>query len=133
MGTLRDIETVRAARLSGRNVGLVMVKNVGPEIGYVYYIAVAKENRRSGMAMFLLDDAITRFQKAGVKEVFASAETDNTPSEKLFESAGFTRTNFGEVSKRHGTLHTLELYRKMLVVPGEALFRKELTSGSTSQ
>jgi len=110
-----------------------MVKNVGPEVGYVYYIAVAREIRRSGVGRFLLDDAVTRFQNAGAKEVFASTEADNTPSGRLFESAGFTRTSFGEVSKRYGTLHSLDLYRKMLVVPGEVLFHRELAPVSPSR
>ena len=126
LGKLKDIETVRAAQLSGRRVGLVMVRNVEPEVGYVYYIAVARENRRRGVARLLLEDAVDRFQKAGVKEVFASAETDNIPSEKLFESEGFTRTNFGEVSKKYGRLHSMDMYMKMLVVPGEVLLHKEI-------
>ena len=125
LGKLKDIEIVRVAQLSGKSVGLVMVKNVEPEVGYVYYIAVARENRRRGVARFLLEDAIDRFQKAGVKEVFASAETDNIPSETLFESEGFTRTNFGEVSKKYGRLRSLDMYMKMLVVPGEVLLHKE--------
>lgn len=125
LGKLKDIEIVRVAQLSGKGVGLVMVKNVEPEVGYVYYIAVARENRRRGVARFLLEDAIDRFQKAGVKEVFASAETDNIPSETLFESEGFTRTNFGEVSKKYGRLRSLDMYMKMLVVPGEVLLHKE--------
>ena len=126
MGKLKDIETVRAAQLSGIRVGLVMVRNVEPGVGYVYYIAVARESRRRGVARLLLEDAIDRFQKAGVKEVFASAETENIPSEKLFESEGFTRTNFGEVSKKYGRLHSMDMYMKMLVVPGEVLLHKEI-------
>src|SRR6266581_4935687 len=50
-----------------------------------------------------------------------------TPSEALFASEGFTPTSFSEVSKRHGNLHTLNLYREMLVVPGEVLLRKAMT------
>ena len=103
-----------------------MVRNVEPRVGYVYYIAVARESRRRGVARLLLEDAIDRFQKPGLKEVFASAETENIPSEKLFESEGFTRTNFGEVSKKYGRLHSMDMYMKMLVVPGEVLLHKEI-------
>jgi ribosomal protein S18 acetylase RimI-like enzyme len=126
LGKLRDVEVVRAAQLSGKNVGLVMLKNIGKEVGYVYYLAVAREHRRTGVARMLLEDSLDRFRAAGMKDVFASAETDNLPSERLFASEGFTRTNFGEVSKRFGGLHAVDMYRRMLVVPGEVLLHKEL-------
>ena len=121
------MEVVRAAELSGERVGLVMLKTLEEHVGYVYYIAVARAHRRKGVARFLLDDSLERFRSAGVREVFAGVETDNLPSEKLFESAGFSRTGFGEVSRRYGRLHTVDMYRKMLVVPGEVLLHKELT------
>jgi ribosomal protein S18 acetylase RimI-like enzyme len=120
------VETVRAAVLTGEYVGLVMVKTLEAGIGYVYYIAVARARRRNGVARLLLEDSLNRFRAAGVNEVFAGVETDNLPSEKLFASEGFTRTNFGEVSKKYGRFHALDMYRKMLVVPGEVLLHKEL-------
>lgn len=126
LGTLMDVETVRAAVLSGEPVGLIMLKNLEDGVGYVYYIAVTRAHRRTGVARLLLADSLNRFRTAGVKEVFASAETDNLPSEKLFESEGFSRTSYGEVSRRYGMLHTLDMYRKMLVVPGEVLLHREL-------
>ena len=125
-GTLQDVEVVRAARLSGESVGLVMLKSLEREVGYVYYIAVARAQRRTGVARLLLQDSLGRFRDVGVKEVFAGVETDNVPSEKLFESEGFARTNFGEVAKRYGRFHALDMYMKMLVVPGEILLHKEL-------
>ncbi len=126
LGILQGIEVVRAARLSRQNVGLVMLKTLEKGVGYVYYIAVVKAHRRRGLARLLLKDSLTRFQAAGVKEVFAGVEADNLPSERLFESEGFERTNFGNVSGRYGRLHALDMYRKMLVVPGEVLMCKEL-------
>jgi len=48
------------------------------------------------------------------------------PSEALFASEGFTKTSFGEVSKKHGKLHTLNMYNAMRVVPGEILLRKTI-------
>ncbi len=126
MGTLREVDVVRAASLAGQRVGLVMLKALEPEVGYVYYIAVAKSHRREGVARLLLRDSLNRFQDARVKEVFAGVETDNLPSVRLFESEGFTGTSFGEVSRKYGRLRTLNLYRKMLVVPGEVLMRREL-------
>jgi ribosomal protein S18 acetylase RimI-like enzyme len=126
MGMLRKIELVRAAMSAGKPVGLVMLKTLEGRAGYVYYIAVAKDQRRKGIAKLLLEDALRSFKVKGVEEVFASVEEDNEPSEALFASKGFTRTSFGEVSKKHGRLHTVNMYREMLVVPGEVLLRKEI-------
>jgi ribosomal protein S18 acetylase RimI-like enzyme len=126
MGTLRKIEVVRAAMSADTPAGLVMLKTLEGGTGYVYYIAVAKDHRRKGIAKLLLDDALQRFKSSGLKEVFASVEKDNEPSEALFASEGFTQTSFSEVSKKHGHIHTLNMYREMLVVPGEVLLRKSL-------
>src|SRR5216110_3479286 len=125
--TLRDIEVVRAAVSLGKPVGLVMLKTLEGSVGYVYYIAVAKAHRKKGIAKLLLEDALRIFTASSVEEVFASVEEDNAPSEGLFASEGFTRTSFGEVSKKHGKLHTLNMYNAMRVVPGEVLLRKEIT------
>jgi ribosomal protein S18 acetylase RimI-like enzyme len=125
--TLRDIELVRAVMSSDKPVGLVMLKTLGEGAGYVYYIAVAKANRKRGIGKLLLEDALRHFKDSKVAEVFASVEEDNQPSEALFASEGFTRTSFGEVSKKYGSLHTVNMYREMLVVPGEVLLRKEIT------
>ena len=122
--TLRDVELVRAAMSSGKPVGLVMLKTLEGSVGYVYYIAVAMANRNKGIGKLLLEDALRLFKSSGVKEVFASVEKDNEPSEALFAAEGFTKTSFGEVSKRHGSLHTVNMYRAMTVVPGEVLLRK---------
>src|SRR5881397_1961546 len=126
--TLRDIELVRAAMESGKPVGLVMTKTLeNGSVGYVYYIAVATANRKKGIGKLLLEDALRIFKASNVKEVFASVEKDNVPSETLFASEGFTKTSFSEVSKRHGSLHTVNMYRAMTVVPGEVLLRKAIS------
>ena len=127
MGMLRKIELVRAAMSAGKPVGLIMLKTLEGGAGYVYYIAVAKDQRRKGIAKLLLEDALRSFKLKGVEEVFASVEEDNEPSEVLFAAEGFTRTNFADVSKKHGRLHTINIYREMLVVPGEILLRKEIS------
>ena len=124
--TLRSVEVVRAALASGKPVGLVMLKTLELGIGYVYYIAVAKAHRKKGIAKLLLDDALRSFKAAGMREAFASVEEDNEPSEALFAAEGFTRTSFSEVSKKHGNLHTLNMYRTMTVVPGEVLLHKTI-------
>ena len=124
--TLRDIELVRAAVSSGKSAGLVMLKTLEGTVGYVYYIAVARASRNKGIGKLLLDDALRLFKASNLKEVFASVEKENEPSEALFASEGFTKTSFGEVSKRHGSLHAANMYRAMTVVPGEILLRKAI-------
>ena len=87
---------------------------------------MAEAQRKKGIAKLLLEDALQLFKASKVEEVFASVEEDNTPSEALFGSEGFTRTSFGEVSKKHGKLHALNMYNAMRVVPGEVLLRKAI-------
>ncbi len=58
--TLRDIEVVRVAMSSSKPVGLVMLKTLEGNIGYVYYIAVAKAHRKRGIAKLLLSLAWKR-------------------------------------------------------------------------
>lgn len=124
--TLRDVELVRAAMSAGKPAGLVMLKTLEGTVGYVYYIAVARARRKEGIGKLLLENALQLFKASNLKEVFASVEKENEPSEALFASEGFTKTSFGEVSKRHGSLHTVNMYRAMTVVPGEVLLRKTI-------
>ena len=124
--TLRDVELVRAAMLSGKPLGLVMLKTLEGTVGYVYYIAVARARRKEGIGKLLVEDALRLFKESNLKEVFASVEKNNEPSEALFASEGFTKTSFSEVSKKHGSLHTVNMYRAMTVVPGEILLRKPI-------
>ena len=126
--TLHHIEVVRTALSEGKPVGLVMLKTIQGDVGYVYYIAVARTERKKGIGKLLLKDSLQRFRASGMKEVFASVESDNEPSEALFASEGFKQTSFSEVSRRHGKLRTANMYREMLVVPGEILLRKPLAS-----
>lgn len=125
--TLRDVELVRAAMSSGRPAGLIMLKTLEGTVGYVYYIAVARASRNKGIGKLLLESALQLFRASELKEVFASVERDNEPSEALFASEGFTKTSFSEVSKRHGSFHTVNMYRAMTVVPGEILLRKPIS------
>ncbi len=129
--TLMDAELVRAAVSSGTPVGLVMLKALDADVGYVYYIATAEAYRRKGVGRMLLEDALRYFASAGMKDVFASVEADNAPSEGLFRSEGFVKTSFGEVSRKHGGLHALDMYRRMVVVPGEVLLFKDLGRDNT--
>jgi ribosomal protein S18 acetylase RimI-like enzyme len=125
-GILRDVERVRAAAFQGAPVGLIMLKTLEAGVGYVYYVAVAKAHRRTGVAGLLLRDALRLFKDAGAVEVFASVEKENAPSERLFAAQGFARTSFAEVSRRHGPIRALNMYRMMVVVPGEILLHRLL-------
>ena len=124
--TLLEAEVVRAALSADMPVGMVMLNMLDTHVGYVFYIAVAAAYRRTGVAGMLLDDALQYLKDAGVKEVYAGVEEENVPSERLFASRGFIRTSFGDVSKKYGSLRTLNMYRKMLIVPGEILLRKDV-------
>jgi len=123
---LREVETVRAALYSGEPIGLAMLKTLEEGVGYVYYVAVAKAHRAKGVASLLLKDALRLFKAGGAVEAFASVEKDNLPSERLFAAEGFVRTNLVEVSRRHGTLRALNMYRLMVVVPGEVLLHRAI-------
>ena len=123
---LHDVETVRVATYSAAPVGLIMLKTLEEGVGYIFYVAVAVAHRKAGVAGQLVRDALSIFKEAGAVEVFASVEGDNLPSEALFASEGFTRTKLTEVSGRHGLLNALNMYRMMVVVPGEILLRRAL-------
>ncbi len=123
---LREVDTVRAGIASGAPAGLIMLKTLEPGVGYVFYVAVARSHRGTGVAGLLLRDALTRFKSAGIGEAFASVEENNLRSEKLFAAEGFTRTSFVDVSRRHGPLRAVNMYRMMVVVPGEILLHRSL-------
>jgi ribosomal protein S18 acetylase RimI-like enzyme len=124
--TLREVERVRVAKIGDEAVGLAMLRNIGAEAGYVYYIAVSPRHRGRGVGGRLLRDALEHFEGNGSEEVYASIEDGNEESRALFRSAGFRETGLGELSRKYGTVRALDMYRKMLVVPGEKLFCREL-------
>ncbi len=126
--TLREVEKVRVLRSEGTVVGLAMLKNLDDGVGYVYYLAVARAHRKKGFGGKLLDDALAFFASTGVTAVYASVE--NEEAMRLFESKGFRRTDFGEVSTRYGVFRAVSMYRSMLAVPGEVLLRVDLGLGS---
>lgn len=123
--TLRSIETVRAAVLDGRRVGLIMLNWVNEEAGYVYYIAVLPEFRGQGVAGSLLDNSLDSFFQQHARMVYASVTSEHAEPVALFKSRGFRETNFNEMSRKYGLFGATNLYRKMLVVPGERLLVRE--------
>lgn len=124
--TLMKIEVVREAIVEEHPVGLVMLKILYDSIGYIYYVAVARDYRRRKIATRLLEHSLEYFSGRGAREAYASIEEENAESEGLFRSRGFVRTSYREVSGKYGYLRALNLYRKMLVVPGETLLCRPL-------
>ncbi len=121
---LREIELVRAAKVGGEFVGLVMLKKLNDEVGYLYYLAVAANHRRRGVGGVLLRNALDYFVSIGSREAYASIEEENDESAALFVSMGFRRTSYDELSRKYGKIRALDMYRRMLVVPGEILYCK---------
>jgi ribosomal protein S18 acetylase RimI-like enzyme len=125
---LGEVERVRGAEMNGEKVGLTMLKTLDGGAGYLYYLAVSPAHRMKGIGGMLIDDAVECFRKQWIHEVYASLE--NEEAARLFSSRGFVRTVFSEVSKRYGLLRAVSMYRSMLSVPGEVLFRLDLDRGS---
>jgi ribosomal protein S18 acetylase RimI-like enzyme len=125
--SLRRARWVRTAtRGAGPPLGVSMLTLPRPRIGYVYYVAVARAARSSGVGGRLLDDAVARLRRAGALEVLAAARRDNAPSLGLLRSRGFAPTSFAEVARSAGLAAAALLWWRMVVAPGEAVFRAPL-------
>jgi ribosomal protein S18 acetylase RimI-like enzyme len=123
--TLVEVDTVMVAQQGETAAGLVMLKMLGKQTGYVYYIAVLPAFRGRGTGARLLLASLDHFQRLGATEVYATVGEDNVESNALFSGRGFRRTSLGEVSRKYGTLNALSMYRGMLVVPGEVVLVKD--------
>lgn len=117
---------VKAATLGGATAGLIMLKELGEGVGYVYYVAVLPEFRRREVGGRLLDDALGHFASREVGSVYATVEEDNAASLSLLHSRGFLETGFGEMSKLHGGLRSAYMMLEMQAVAGEIVLRKDL-------
>ncbi len=124
--TLQDVHRVRAASRDGADVGLTMFTMLGPALGYLYYVAVAPSLRGAGIGGLLLDDALSALGAEGAREVLACIRSDNAASIRLFASRGFARETFGEAARSRGLAGALKLWRRMVVAPGERVFRKQM-------
>ena len=130
--TLRRIQRVRGAMDGDRLVGVAMLEDLAPGIGYVYYIAVSRGARRHKVGSFLLDDALDWFRSQRCEIVYAAAEEDNEPSKALFRSRGFRAVDKHETGYREGGLGAWGLRSKMMVVSGEVLMGLRLNPPGTS-
>ncbi len=132
LGKLKECETVLVVLERKQPIGLVLLETLHEGTGYVFYIAVVPSSRKKGIGGLLLDHALEHFVSSGFKRVYAATESENESALRLFYSKGFVRTNFVQVSKLYGFAHALELYRRMVVVPGEVLLVRELPATHAS-
>ena len=128
-----EVETVRAAMLGEEAAGLAMLKQLGAEAGYVYYIAVLPNFRGRRIGARLVIDSLAFFARAGAKEVYASVGENNVESNALFAGQAFARTDFGTVSKKYGAFKALSMYRSMWVVPGEVILVRGTVDAPVSE
>ena len=124
--TLRDVQVVRGAEVGGELVGVAMLERLVPEVGYVYYIAVASAHRRAGIGGVLLDDAIERFRREGAQILYAAVQSDNAPSLALFTSRGLREVARKERNYQEGGLGAWGLRSRMRLVYGELLLGRRL-------
>ena len=124
--TLRSISLVKAASIGKAAAGLIMLKELGEKVGYIYYVAVRPEFRRKEVAGRLVDDALGYFASRGDSMVYATVEEDNLASFSLFNSRGFAATSFGDISRAHGRLKARYMMFEMRVVAGEVMLLKTL-------
>ncbi len=119
--TLREIPRVRAVRGGSGILGVSMLERLVPEVGYVYYVAVAAARRGTGIGGLLLDDALRIFREARLEVAYAAAEEDNLPSLRLFTSRGFRPVERKELGWQEGGLGAWGLRSRMRLVYGEVL------------
>ncbi|MCI4340010.1 MAG: GNAT family N-acetyltransferase [Thermoplasmata archaeon] len=129
--TLREVTSVRGAEIEGELVAVAMLERLVPEVGYVYYLAVASAHRRTGLGGLLLDDALDRFRRDGATIVYAAVPSDNTASLRLFQSRGLRVIERKELGYREGGLGAWGLRSRMRLVYGEVLLGRRLAGEDT--
>lgn len=128
--TLREISRVRAHEEAGVVLALSMLERLVPEVGYVFYLAVAPDRRGRGLGGALLDDALELFRRDGAEVVYGAVEEDNEASLRLFRSRGFRPVARKELGFREGGLGAWGLRSRMRLVPGELLLGLRLKPAS---
>jgi ribosomal protein S18 acetylase RimI-like enzyme len=119
--TLREVPTVRGLEIGSELVGASLLDRLAPDVGYVYYVVVLSAHRGRGFGRILLDDALGRFDEAGVAVVYAAVRADNDPSRGLFARRGFRTVERQEKGWKDGGLGAWGLRSRMRLVPGELL------------
>ncbi|MCI4325910.1 MAG: GNAT family N-acetyltransferase [Thermoplasmata archaeon] len=116
----------RGAFVGTTLAGMILLENLVPEVGYLYYLFVGTAHRRTGVGSALLDDALHRFQRDGVTVVYAVAEEGNEASIGLFESRGFRTVERRELGWKDGGLGAWGLRSRMRIIGGEVLLGRRL-------
>jgi ribosomal protein S18 acetylase RimI-like enzyme len=80
------------AFLGGRLVGSVIASDDGRR-GWINRLAVLPDARRMGVAKALIEAAENALRKRGRHLFCTHVESDNDPSMRLFEKAGYNREN----------------------------------------
>jgi ribosomal protein S18 acetylase RimI-like enzyme len=130
--TLHRVSVVRAAIADDAILGVSMLEELDEGVGYVYYVAVRRLDRRRQVGTILLDDALERFRAGRAAIVYAAVEEANTASLALFRSRGFRPVERDELGYREGGMGARGLRSKMMVVPGEMLLGLRLKASAQS-
>ncbi len=130
--TLHRVSSVRGALDVNQLIGVSMLADLAPGIGYVYYLAVLRGHRKERVGSLLLEDALLRFNSQKAEIVYAAAEEENAASIALFKSHGFRIIAREERGYREGGLGAWGLRRKMMLVSGEVLLGVRLNPPGTS-
>ena len=113
---------VLAAERNQAPIGLAMMKMLAPSVGYLYYLATSRAERRRGIGGLLLDQSLTLLASRGAGTVLAAVTGGNLPSERLVVSRGFRACSFRNLATHFGAIAALRLWLGMTVAPGERVF-----------
>lgn len=79
---------ILGAFLDGKLIGTVMTGYEGHR-GWLYYVGVDKQHRRSGLAKLLIAEAEDWLKSLGAPKVMLMVRTGNSGAEALYETLGY--------------------------------------------
>lgn len=124
-----NLRNALVAENGGKVIGVInwRVFTVGEKkIGYLFWLAVQPEFRRTGIAKSLVRNATGDIQREmGFGDIFIAVEKHNIPSRRLIESLGFTLITRTVMKKKFG-LRRFWLYFQMMLLPKEDLFIRKV-------
>ncbi|MCI4322231.1 MAG: GNAT family N-acetyltransferase [Thermoplasmata archaeon] len=124
--TLGEVDRVRGLVLGDVVVGVTLLAGLVPEVGYVYYVAIATAHRGKGLGGRLLDDAIGLFDQEGRSVVYVATEPENAPMVAALRRRGFREVERKELGFAEGGLGAWGLRSRMTLVWGEILMGRRL-------
>jgi ribosomal protein S18 acetylase RimI-like enzyme len=122
--TLEKVSLVRVADVDGSAAGITMLSELDSHTAYLYYIAVRPAYRGKGLGRQLLEDAFAVMRAWGAGEMLSAARRDNAASIGLLTACGFEPAGFRSLARARGLREAVGLWRRMVVAPGEAVFRR---------